>query len=558
MEQFLEQAKPLVAYVSLFIPLFFTLLWWTLYRENFPFASLNALIASSIAFVAVIVGFQHQDLDYWLSAALVLITLAVAVSIVVKSRNVRNRKVWLITALFVLINIGLFWGYSQQDIRGVTIKAMLLTEEKLPDGPSIDLNLTSIWEEEATKTFQSRTGAHVVIIPAPTDSTERLEKYLTQLQPNPGYSWMRDPSNDVDVFAIDVNWPSIMEQYAEDLMPFFEKTQTEFFADLFENNLVEYSSGHKKLVAVPWFVDMGLLYYRTDLLREHYGTAAPPTTWKQLEEMARTIQKDERNKRGELDDSTPGFWGFIWQGKAYEGLLCNALEWQVSQVGGSIINQSKEVTIVNPQVIKALETARSWINTISPSSVLQFDETLTFEQWKEGNAVFMRHWPYVYNASQSKDSAVQGKVGVALLPKGDSNDADHAATLGGWQLMVSNNSASKEKKAAVRFVQFLTDKDIQASLAKKTGKPPTRKALYQENSLQRELPYLEDMNEALTKRHVVQRPAKTLSTEYKNFSEAYFTAIHEILKGEDALRRLERLKIKIEELLNTAKYPNSQ
>jgi trehalose/maltose transport system substrate-binding protein len=74
-----------------------------------------------------------------------------------------------------------------------------------------------------------------------------------------------------------------------------------------------------KLVAVPYFTEVSLFYYRRDLL-EKYRFARPPVTWSELERQARTIEDGERGNGNRL------FWGFLWQGAASEALTCNALE----------------------------------------------------------------------------------------------------------------------------------------------------------------------------------------------------------------------------------------
>ena len=126
--------------------------------------------------------------------------------------------------------------------------------------------------------------------------------------------------------SIDVIWPGDLANNLLDLYQFdgVKEAVASHFPAIVENNTVD-----GKLVGIPWFTDAGLLYYRTDLL-EKYGYDGPPATWTELEDMAKTIQEGERA-------DNPDFWGFVWQGNAYEGLTCDALEWIKSNGGGSIV-----------------------------------------------------------------------------------------------------------------------------------------------------------------------------------------------------------------------------
>ena len=167
------------------------------------------------------------------------------------------------------------------------------------------------------------------------------------------------------------------------------------FERIVQNNTVEGFG----LMGIPWFTDAGLLYYRTDLLEE-YGFDAPPATWTELEEMATTIQEGERA-------DNPDFWGFVWQGAAYEGLTCDALEWQVSYGGGEIVEPDGTISINNEQAALAFDTAAGWVGNISPPGVVSYQEEDARGVWQAGNSAFMRNWPYAYSAGQDEGSDIR-------------------------------------------------------------------------------------------------------------------------------------------------------
>lgn len=173
-------------------------------------------------------------------------------------------------------------------------------------------------ELELTKAAAQRyMDAHpdvtVNVLETPDFVQDRLATYLQLFEAK---------SPDVDVFQIDVIWPGDLAEHFVDLNDYGAAAVTpEHFPAIVQNNTVD-----GKLVAIPWFTDAGLLYYRTDLLQK-YGFSGPPTTWDELASMAKTIQDGERA------DGNQDFWGFTWQGNAYEGLTCDALEWVASYDG---------------------------------------------------------------------------------------------------------------------------------------------------------------------------------------------------------------------------------
>lgn len=81
-----------------------------------------------------------------------------------------------------------------------------------------------------------------------------------------------------------------------------------------------------QLIALPVYVDGGILYYRTDLLHR-FGYDAPPETWADLVTYAKRIQDSLRKEY-------PDCYGFVWQGAQYEGLITNFVEYAASHGGG--------------------------------------------------------------------------------------------------------------------------------------------------------------------------------------------------------------------------------
>ena len=234
------------------------------------------------------------------------------------------------------------------------------------------------------------------------------------------------------MFQIDVIWPGILAPHFIDLSAHVPQEEVDLhFTAIIENNTVEGA-----LVAMPWFTDAGVLYFRSDLL-ELYGQEVPET-WAELADAAAVIQEGERAGGNE------NFWGFVFQASAYEGLTCDALEWIDAYGGGQIIGDDGRPTIHNDSAVAALEEAASWIGTITPQGVLNYTEEESRGVFQAGNAAFMRNWPYAWALAQSDDSPIRGNVGVVALPRGEGENATNTGTLGGWQLAVSRYSAHPE------------------------------------------------------------------------------------------------------------------
>lgn len=351
--------------------------------------------------------------------------------------------------------------------------------------------------------WEKKTGNTVKIFESPNLTNDRLGLYQQQLAAK---------SSDIDVYQLDVVWPGLLAEHFVDLtgkVPAAEVKQ--HFAGIIDANTVD-----GKLVALPWFTDAGLLYYRTDLMKK-YGFTAAPKTWAEMAMMAKKIQDGEQK-------TNKAFAGYVWQGKNYEGLTCDAMEWLVSFGGGTIVDSTGKITVNNPKAAQALDTAASWVKTISPAGITTYAEEDARGIFQSGNAAFMRNWPYAWSLGQSKDSKVAGKIGVAPLPSGG---ARNAATLGGWQLGVS--MYSKNQAAAIDLVRYLSGPAEQKIRAIEGTYNPTIAALYKDKDILKANPFFGSLYNVFTS--AAARPSGPTKGKYNQVSQAFSGAVSDVLAG---------------------------
>lgn len=364
----------------------------------------------------------------------------------------------------------------------------------------------------------------VTIVPMPSSTTDQFGQYRL---------WLAAGNTDIDVYTTDVIWAPQLAEHFTDLTEATKDVIAGYFPAIVESQTVD-----GKLVALPSFTDAPALYYRKDLL-DKYGKTVP-TTWDELAATAKEIQDGERAA------GSPDIWGFVWQGNAYEGLTCNALEWVKSNGGGQIVEADGSISINNPQAAAAIDRAATWVNNISPPGVLAYTEEESRGVWQLGNAVFMRNWPYAYALGSGADSAIAGKFDVATLPMGDGEGARSAATLGGWNLAVSKYSPDQE--SAIRFVKFLSSPDEQKRRAIEVTNLPTLMATYDDPEVAEKAPIIPLWKEVF--QNAVPRPSAPTGTNYNEVSSLFWSAVHETLSGNgSAAENLEGLEADLQELL---------
>jgi trehalose/maltose transport system substrate-binding protein len=364
--------------------------------------------------------------------------------------------------------------------------------------------------EREFREFTRETGIAIQHSPVP-------ETLFSSLDPLPQLDLLRkvlqEGGPSPDVLNIDVIWPGILADDLIDLRPYFA-------ADLSSQDptLVSSYTVHGKLVAIPYHTHVGVLAYRTDLLKE-YGYSHPPETWDELESMATRIQAGERAK-GRKD-----FWGYVWQGSASEGLMCNALEWQVAEGGGRIIEDDGTISVNNPAAIRAWQRAARWIGRISPRAVLAYRETDSVNVWESGNAAFLRIWAVGDRLLHPHESPVADKTGYTSMPGGRGG---RVGTLGGYGLAVSRYSAHPQE--AVALIRFLLARELQSKAGPSHPESAADPQLY-------DLPqvlqaYAPSHQLSQQRSGLVNRPSNVTGHAYEDVTQAYIQAVHSVLTHE--------------------------
>jgi len=315
----------------------------------------------------------------------------------------------------------------------------------------------------------------------PANSDQYFDKLRTEFQAGGG---------DIDVLGGDVIWPIqfAAQGWVQDLSDNFPEPEQNKFLPAPINASI-YEDG---IYAVPWFEDAGVLYSRSDLL-EQAGYSEPPKTWDELKEMALKTSQDT---------GTPN--GFVFQGKNYEGGVCDALEY-IRTHGGDVLSDvtSGEVIIDSPEAAAGLETYHSMITDgVAPKAVANYDETTSYPVFGNGEAVFLRGWPKLYGDIGSGTYKVkQEQVGVSPIPVAAGNQS--SSTLGGWTFMI--NAQTDVPDEAWEFVKFMTSYESFKYRAINGGYISARKAILDDPEVQKAIPTIKLAKDVLLE-YATSRP----------------------------------------------------
>ena len=338
----------------------------------------------------------------------------------------------------------------------------------------------------------------------PADTGQYYEQLRTEFQAGGG---------EIDVISGDVTWPArfAAEGWISDLTELFSREAREQYLPY----TVQSNTYEGAVYGMPWFTDAGMLFYRKDLLEES-GISEPPGTWDELKEQARRVQRDTGVKLG-----------YVFQGADYEGGVVNGLEY-VWTSGGDVLDPRNpdEVVIGSEQALEGLRVEQGMVtDRVAPKAVSSYKELESYTVFLDGDAVFMRNWPFAYALSTepTRSSIRPEQIGVTPLPVSTEGGSTYSG-LGGWNLLVSATSGNRD--AAWAFIQYLSAAEQQRTRALKGSYLPTLEALYEDDEVLETMPIL-----ALGREAIQSARPRSSSPSYPEMSRKMSEQFNALLRG---------------------------
>lgn len=349
-----------------------------------------------------------------------------------------------------------FWqlGIALAILASITIYAIAQAMTQQP----VVLNLLMTapdaqpWQQGIVKNFETKyPGIRINVIEGP-NATNLLEDLYT--------SAFILGDSPYDLVNMDVIWTPKFAAAG-----WLKDLSNEFSAEelaVFSPNDIEGSRYEGKLYRVPIRSDAGVLYYRQDLLSA--AGYQPPETFDELLQISQALQRKNKD-----------IWGYLWQGRQYEGLVAMFVE-VLEGYGGFWVNPTtKDVGLDQPETIQAIEFLRNTVKTgVSPPGVTTYQEEETRRIFQSGKAVFLRSWPYVWPLANEDSSPIKGKIGIKPMVSAPGKSA--GTCLGGWGLGIAKSSP--HQKEAMTAIRYFTSNEAQRNFILKAGYVPSRRELF--------------------------------------------------------------------------------
>jgi multiple sugar transport system substrate-binding protein len=201
----------------------------------------------------------------------------------------------------------------------------------------------------------------------------------------------------------------------------------------FTPQLLNLARIHGALYSLPRNVDVRLLHYRTDLM------AAPPVTWDELLQLARTLNQP------------PQRYGFVFPGME-SGLFGTFYE-LVEMGGGELFPPDLLPQIENEGGRWALALLRTlYAEGLVPAAIVDWHYDKVHDCFRDGHAAMVGDWPgYYADYCDPQASAVHDRFALARYPAGPTGKS---LVYGGSHTfaLTRQGAASAEALALLRFL----------------------------------------------------------------------------------------------------------
>ncbi|MFF9089885.1 extracellular solute-binding protein [Streptomyces sp. NPDC014991] len=296
---------------------------------------------------------------------------------------------------------------------------------------------------------QQRTGSpyRARLVELPGNADEQRSQLLGALQ---------SCSADYDVVNLDVTW--VPEFAAAGLIRALP-------ADTIDDDVIKSVAGtaswRGEVYSVPFNSDVGLLYYRPDLLKRagvQQTDLSKGIDWEQLQTLSSDVSKE-----------LPAVKGWTTQLSAYEGRTVNAVEAFASAVPEfELTDGDGHYDGSEGELKDGIAELRSRTRAYTLPGAFHSDETSSLGDFADGKTEFLRHWPSAYRTLYQSFTTHQ--LGVAPLPG--------RAVLGGQNLAVTSSSERAGK--AADLIAYLTGSGSERCLLD-AGFAATRTSAYQDD-----------------------------------------------------------------------------